>query len=497
MASFSHGVYTQETATSLLATTEVLSAVPFVVGIAPVNLATNPAVNTPVLCYSQAEAVEAFGLEQAITGTDGLKRFRYSLSEVIYSTFNLYGQTPVVLVNVSDPAKHVKTANTTSVTLDSKGTATISERGLVLSTLSISRTDGTADTWVQDQDFTAVFDDDGYLVISSLSNDDGLIMPTGEALTITAQVLDPSAVTASDIIGGIDAATGGKKGLELISEVFPRFGVIPTMVVCPGFSSQADVAAIMATKALKINTLFDAMALVDLPATANSKYSDVPSVKTGSNLIDANMIVGWPLVNMSGTIYHMSTALAGVLARNDANNDGVPYNSPSNKSVEATGLCLEDGSEVVLGNEEANYLNGEGITTCLNFGSSGWRIWGNRTAAYPASTDVKDMMIPVRRMFQYVSNTIITSIWQRVDDPGNRRLIDSIVDSLNVWLNSLVSRQYLLDGARVEFRQDENSDADLMNGKYTFKVYLTPPSPAEQLLFNLEIDVSAYQSLFS
>ena len=495
MASFSHGVATSETATSLLATTEVLSAVPFVVGITPVNLAAEPAVNKPVLCYSQAEAVAAFGLENALEGADGMKRFRFGLSEFIYSTFNLYGQTPVVMVNVLDPAKHRKSASTVSVTLDERGEGVIAERGVLLDTLTIQRTDGTADTWIQGTDYNAAFDDDGFVVISSLSGEDGaLIMPVGEPLTLSASVIDPDAVDAADIIGGIDAATGAKKGLETISEVYPRFGIIPTMVLAPGFSSDPEVAAVMATKAIKINTLFDAMALVDLPADTVTKYSDAPSVKSGSNLVDANMIACWPQVNLSGTVYHMSVALAGVIARNDSANDGIPYSSPSNKSVEATGLCLEDGTEVVLGNEEANYLNGQGIVTLLNF-NSGWKIWGNRTAAYPASTDVKDVIIPVRRMFQYVADTVITTVWQKVDEPGNRRLIDSVMDTLNVRLNSMVARQYLLAG-QIEFRQEDNSTADLMDGKYRFKIFLTPPSPAELLSFDLEIDVSAYETLF-
>lgn len=45
-----------------------------------------------------------------------------------------------------------------------------------------------------------------------------------------------------------------------------------------------------------------------------------------------------------------------------------------------------------------------------------------------------------------------------------RRLIDSIVDSVNIWLNGLVSEEKLL-GARVEFLDEENSTTALMAGK--------------------------------
>ena len=160
-----------------------------------------------------------------------------------------------------------------------------------------------------------------------------------------------------------------------------------------------------------------------------------------------------------------------------------------------TGLALENGDEVILGNEEANYLNGEGIVTALNF-IGGWRCWGNRTACYPDNTDPKDAFIPVRRMFYWVGSTVTTTVWQKVDEPGNRRLIDTVVDSLNVWLNSLSAAGQLL-GGRLEFREEDNPTTDLMDGKYHFKLYMTPPSPAEDMEFDLEIDTAYYETLYA
>lgn len=59
-----------------------------------------------------------------------------------------------------------------------------------------------------------------------------------------------------------------------------------------------------------------------------------------------------------------------------------------------------------------------------------------------------------------------------------------------------MAQQQLL-GGRIEFRQEDNPTTDLMDGKYKFKVFLTPPSPAEDLEFDLEIDTSYYETLFS
>ncbi|MEW5725968.1 MAG: phage tail sheath C-terminal domain-containing protein, partial [Thermodesulfobacteriota bacterium] len=151
--------------------------------------------------------------------------------------------------------------------------------------------------------------------------------------------------------------------------------------------------------------------------------------------------------------------------------------------------------EVWLGPDQAAYLNGQGLVTALNF-VGGWKLWGNRTGAYPANTDPKDAFISNRRMFNWIANTIILTAWQRVDYPINRRLVQTIVESLNDWLNGLASRGAIL-GGRVEFLEEENPSTDLADGVIRFHVYVTPPSPAREINFTVEYDPSYLQTLFA
>lgn len=58
---YEHGVRISEQATSLLPTVEVSAGIPVIIGTAAVNMADPENVNKPKLCYSYAEAVEAFG----------------------------------------------------------------------------------------------------------------------------------------------------------------------------------------------------------------------------------------------------------------------------------------------------------------------------------------------------------------------------------------------------------------------------------------------------
>jgi phage tail sheath protein FI len=98
-------------------------------------------------------------------------------------------------------------------------------------------------------------------------------------------------------------------------------------------------------------------------------------------------------------------------------------------------------------------------------------------------------------MFNWVGNTLVLTWWQRLDYPITRRNIETIVDSVNIWLNGLAAREYIL-GGRVEFREDENPITDVMDGIIKLHVYLTPPSPAREIDFILEYDPAYIQSLF-
>ena len=303
---------------------------------------------------------------------------------------------------------------------------------------------------------------------------------------------DPTKVASADIIGGIDTGTGKKTGLELISEVFPRFRLVVGSVVAPKFSTDPTVAVTMGTKASLINKHFKAQAIVDIPETV-TKYSDVPAYKTTNNLVDEHVIVCWPKLKYGDTTHWMSSHLAALMSNIDGQYDDVPYKSPSNENYAAIGACVGD-DEVFLSPDEAALLNGQGVVTALNF-IGGWKCWGNRTACYPGTTDVKDAFISIRRTFNWISNTLILSSWQTLDSPIRKRLVDTVVDTFNIWLNGLTAREIIL-GGRVAFLEEENPTTDVMDGIVRWHLWVTPPSPARQMEFVVEYDPSYIKGLF-
>lgn len=490
---YKHGVSVSEVATSVLPSVNSPAGIPVVFGTAPIGMGKAENVNKPVLCYTYAEAVENFGyVPPALHAESGLKKFEYSISEFIDCAFSKFGISPVVIINVLDPTTHKAAAKTTSVTLDTKtGSAVIAETGILPDSIELSNA---STTYTQGTDFIAAFNEDGEIVLTSLKSTDGFKCATGTSLTFTANKTDPSKVDADDIVGGV-SADGVKTGLELVEDIFPLFRLVPGTLIAPGFSGNPTVAATMAAKCEGINGVFKAISIVDIPTATVGQYGECAAWKNNNNIVDPAQIACWPMLRLDDVAYNMSTQLACLMPQVDADNGDVPYVSPSNKNFQMTGLTLTGGDEVVFGQDVGAYLNSQGVVTALNF-IGGWVCWGNRTACYPGNTDVKDAFIPIRRMFNWVGNSLIQTFWQRVDAPLNRRQIDTIVDSANLWLNGLAARQYIL-GGRVEFREDENPTTDLMDGIARFHVYLTPPSPNRSIEFILEYDVNYLKTLFS
>lgn len=479
---YKHGVYTSEQATSLVPMTQTDSGLIVAVGTAPVHLATAPVEsNTPVLCYTYSEAVAALGYSDDFE--------KYTLCEAMKVHFALFNMAPIVLVNVLDKKKHVSQQKKTVAV--ENGVATV-EDPVLLDTLTAALTEQ-GDALTKDKDYTAAFDDDGNVVVTPVSG--GKISTGATSLYLSYTMLAPEEVEADDIIGGVNTSTGKAEGLELIDEVYPRFGIVPGIIIAPKWSTISSVAAVMKAKEHNICGHFNAISLSDIPTTEVKTYTQASEWKNKNNYVDKDGFLGWPLLKLGTSKYHLMTQLASLMNYTDSQHDDIPYYSPSNKSLQADGACLADGTEVFLNNAQAAYLNGQGIITAINF-IGGWKAWGNRSTAYPSNTDVKDTFITNRRMFNWVGNTLITTFWSKIDDPTNKRLIETVVDSANIWLNGLTAKGALL-GGRVEYREDENTTTDVMDGKIRFHVYITPPAPARDIEFIQEYDPDYISALFA
>ena len=464
---FRHGVTGNESPTRLIATVSD-GITPVYVGTAPINLCEKKYINEPMLCSSYAEAVEYFGY------SDDFKN--YTLCEAIDTHFSKFNIGPIVLINVLDPSKHRKEVSNKSISQES-GMYLLEDTGIIADTVVIT----------SPFEHTKKFNEKGQLLLIPKKEKSG-------AIQVSYSTLDPSAIKAKEIIGGIDGETGKKTGLEAVADVFPKYRKVPSLLLAPKWSTDSTVAAVIEAKARKINGHFQAMGLVDLDTTKVKKYGDATKAKNDNNISSTFLDISFPKIALGNQQYHISTQKAALLQLLAFNSEDVPFKSPSNQNMKGDSSVLADGTAIRLGLDEANYLNSQGISTVINW-IGGWRFWGNRTSCYPAVSDPKDAFIVSRMMFNWLINSLVLTYWQKVDSPTNKVLIETITDSINIWLNGLVAAGKII-GARVEFRRADNPTTSLIDGKIKFKLYFTPALPAEEIIFDLEIDTKYYENLF-
>lgn len=469
---YNHGVRVLEEGTDVAPPINGVSGLQVVVGTAPVNLAENPsaAVNVPVVCTSILDAKKKLGYSKDFE--------HYTLCQSMYVNFIAYAVTPVVFINVLDPEKHKKDNEEKEYSVVN-GQAVLDDlTGILKSSVTVKTGDTKLD---ENVDYVLSFNSAEHLVITLISERTAEI----KSVTVASVSIDPSKVTVEDIIGGYDAKTGGESGLEVIRQVYPRTGMKAALILAPGWSHIPEVGAVIISKCEYINGVFSAECLLDLDTEKTNLYTDAEQVKEESGYQDRHAIVLWPMVECGGKRMYYSAAFGAMAEYTDASNDNVPSMYLSNKALPVEKAVLKNGKEICMDREQANTLNAAGIVTLISEGN--WKTWGNNTSIYPGSEDTKDRWIACRRMFTWMSNELITTYNDKVDSPANFRLIESIVDSENIRLNSYISAGKLA-GGRIEYNEEENSVENVLTGQVIFHIYMAAFTPAEDIVFILKFD---------
>lgn len=495
---YKHGIEVTEKATSFPSPLSTQHAVQVVFGTAPVNQAADPAaaINRPIKAATFEEAQEALGYSEDWEN--------YTLCQSMYASFQLAQVGPVIFVNVLDPTTHVKDLEETVCTVKNHQ-AVLETAGILLEGLSVKvqaegaltgrALTGEAKTGQEEgvqlevgADYLAGFDDHGYLTVTLLSAGAAY---SAEELTVSGKALAPELVTGEDIIGAYDVSTGAESGLEVLRQVYPRYGLVPGFLLAPGWTEDPNVGAALQGKCEDISGAFRCMCLLDLDTAKACKYTDCGQVKDGMGYNDEHAVVLWPRVTLDGRQYAYSAVYGAMASHHTAANDDVPYLYPSNKELNVDGAVLADGTGILLDQVQAGVLNGAGIVTA--FHDTDWKSYGNNTGCYPGNTDPKDRWIGCRRMFDYVANHFITEYRKRLDGNMNRRTIDDIVNSFNIWGNSLTAAG-MCAGLYAEYRSEENTLEDVLAGHLKLRIYFAPFTPVEYINAVMEFDVSALES---
>jgi hypothetical protein len=301
---------------------------------------------------------------------------------------------------------------------------------------------------------------------------------------------DPSKVGAADIIG-TTKGDGTRTGLMAMLDVKPTYGFAPKQLIAPGYTGLTGVMGQLDSIATKLR----AIAYVDA-ATGLSPAQAIAARSTTLNTSSKRIMICYPAVKAvdgSGNtvLRPMSQFVAGACAAKDIEKGY--WWSPSNTEMKGV-VGLErpiDGSFQDI-NADLNLLNAAGIMTTYSGYGTGYRVWGNRSAAYPGSSD-PDTFMAVRRTADVIEESLELACFQYVDAPITQALVDQILDDANAFLRVLIGRGAVVDG-KAFFDAAKNPSSQLAGGHLTLGYRFMPPAPLERLTFEAYLDVNLYSN---
>jgi hypothetical protein len=333
------------------------------------------------------------------------------------------------------------------------------------------------------------------------------IFDYGAGTVIVVNVFDPAVhtvtgevgktpISAAEIIGTV-AADGSRTGLKALDDTYNLFGFNAKLLIAPGYATLASVTTELIAMADKLR----AMALIDAPAGITVQQAVEgrgPSGSINFNTSSERAILCYPHLKVYDPLTNaerlepMSPRLAGLMCATDVERGY--WWSPSNQEFKGiVGTERPITARVNDPQSEANLLNENGIVTVFNSFGSGYRAWGNRSAAWPSVTHPKNFL-NVRRTADVLHESVEYAMLQFLDRPINDALIDDIRGSVNAFIRTLVGRGALIDGS-CTYDPAKNPPTELALGHLTFDIAFMPPTPAERISFESFIDINLLRGL--
>lgn len=491
MPDYKHGTY-GEIVGSIGGKAASGSTIPVYVGSAPAYQVPNgdKYVDTPILLHSMEDVYKYFGYLD-----DPESWYDYDLCGAFWAHFkNPMGNVgPIVAINVHKLNMEAEPSELNFTFVDGK--FSFKKAAIVDTVIVDGKTKGV--------DYTVEYDHD-HEQITIKAIGDALLDGEFTLSYKTDNVLG-SPTLAVDVIGTSDTDTGTYTGLGCVSQIYPKFGLIPNIIVCPKFGIDANVYKAMIKAATKINGHWDAMVYADLPVfdedgvEVNGTIAEAIAYKAEYGYIDERSKVFWPYATTTdGHLMSLSVLAAWATVATDAANDGVPMESPSNKAlpIVAHQFALQsknNGFDV----QGANKLNAAGITTCVFWGGR-WVLWGPHTAAYKhgADNDGRVIFDNSMRMMFHVSNSFQNDWAVSIDKPMTRALADTIKAREQEKMDAWARMGAFIGEPVVEFRETANSSGDILEGNFTWHTKGTTTPPFKSGTLKIAHTTEGYESFF-
>jgi phage tail sheath protein FI len=293
----------------------------------------------------------------------------------------------------------------------------------------------------------------------------------------------PVRLTPGDYVGDAADRTGFG-GLEAV-DVVTMLAVPDLMAVYQqGVIDLEGVQAVQQAMIAHCELMGDRVAILDAPPGLNAQQVREWRVdKAGYDSKYASLYWPWiktldPLTSQ-GRHVPPSGHMAGIWARND-DTRGV-HKAPANEVIRGA-LALE--LQITKG--EHDQLNPSGINCIRAFPGRGIRVWGARTL----SSDPAWRYLNVRRLFNYVEESILEGTQWVVFEPNDLNLWQRVKRTLNAFLVR-VWRDGALFGATpgeafyVKCDAETNPPEVVDAGQLVVEIGIAPVKPAEFIVFRI------------
>jgi uncharacterized protein len=313
-------------------------------------------------------------------------------------------------------------------------------------------------------------------------------LPTPGRYALEARPAAKVALVTKDFEGSESERTG-VRGLVIAEEV--TMVCIPDLVTAATKDGGFDMDLFKAVQTAAINHcegVGDRMAILDPPpALSPQKVKEWREATAMYDSKYAALYYPWVKVAPANGAKNGTRPIAvppcghiaGIWARND-DTRGV-WKAPANEVVRGA-LDLE----VVITKGEQDLLNPMGVNCIRPFGIRGIRVWGARTM----SSDAEWRYVNVRRLFNYIEQSILRGTQWVVFEPNDMDLWERVKRTISAFLLGLW-RQGALFGATpeqafyVKCDEETNPPESIDEGKLVVEVGVAPVKPAEFVIFRI------------
>jgi phage tail sheath protein FI len=318
--------------------------------------------------------------------------------------------------------------------------------------------------------------------IEEASVPDELKIPATGKYALSVPSIPAGDIEPGDFEGDV-AKRQGMGSLAAIDEV--------TMVVMPdlmtlanGGGSDAQIRDLQGKMIAHAENMGDRIAILDTPP--NLIPQDILEWRMNTAGYDSKFAtLYWPWIEVMDPLTNTpqlippSGHMAGIWARTDSTR-GV-HKAPANEVVlGANGLGFQ------ITQAEQGALNQSGINCIRSFPGRGIRVWGARTL----SSDPEWRYLNVRRLFNYVSESIMQGTQWAVFEPNDQRLWTQLRIAASNFLTR-TWRQGALFGSSpsqafyVKCDEETNPPDVVEAGQVVVEIGIAPVKPAEFVIFRI------------